>query len=128
MKKVSAIFLILVFLIANSGVAVSSHWCGGKLASIDFFSDGEHNCKCGNKPMKPNCCKDKTLHLKANDNLSKTNHFAFKISVPKFLFVIQTYNFVPHSAQHQYAASDFYHPPLFKPKALIYLLDRVFLI
>lgn len=126
MKKVTAIFLLLLFLIANSGVAVSVHWCGGKLASIDFFADGEHNCKCGKRPMKANCCKDKTVHLKANDELAKTNHFAFKFATPKFLFALPTQIVVLHSAQHLYAASDFYHPPPFKPKAPIYLLDRVF--
>ncbi len=128
MKKVTAIFLLLLFLIANSGVAVSLHWCGGKLASIDFFADGEHHCKCGKKPMKPNCCKDKTVHLKASDELAKTNHFAFKIATPKFVFALPTQIVVLHSAQHLYAAPDFYHPPPFKPKAPIYLLDRVFLI
>jgi hypothetical protein len=128
MKKATAIFLLLLFLIANSGVAVSVHWCGGKLASIDFFADGEHNCKCGKKPMKPNCCKDKTVQLKANDELAKTSHFAFKIASPKFLFAFPTLIETVPAAQHQYLVSDFYHPPQFKPKTPIYLLDRVFLI
>lgn len=128
MKKVTAILLLLLFLIANSGVAVSLHWCGGKLASIDFFADGEHNCKCGKKAMKPNCCKDKTIHLNASDELAKTSHFAFKIATTKFLFAfLAPTEFVP-SAKFKYVVSDFYHPPPFKPKNPIYLLDRVFLI
>lgn len=128
MKKVTTIFLLFVFLIANSGVAVSAHWCGGKLASIEIFADGEHKCKCGKKAMKPNCCKDKTVQLKANDELAKTSHFAFKIATPKFLFAFPTLIEIVPAAQNQYFVSDFYHPPQFKPKASIYLLDRVFLI
>lgn len=128
MKKVTAILLTLLFLFSNSGVVASVHWCGGKLASIDFFADGEHKCKCGKKAMKPNCCKDKTVHLKANNDLSKTTYFSFKISTPKFLFAFLTPFEVVPSVQFKYAASDFYHPPPFKPKAPIYLMDRVFLI
>ena len=128
MKKIIAIFLLLLFLIANSGVAISVHWCGGKLASIDFFSDGEHSCKCGKRPMKANCCKDKTVHLQANDELATTTHFAFKIATPKFLFAFPTLIEIVPAAQNQYLVSDFYQPPQFKPKTPIYLWDRVFLI
>ncbi len=127
MKKVITIFLLLLFLIPNSGIAVSIHWCGGKLASFDLFAGGEHKCKCGKMDMKPNCCKNKTTLLKANNEMSKNTHFAFKIS-PKFFFILLTQiNIVP-TAQLECIVSDYYHPPLFKPKTPIYLLDRVFLI
>lgn len=128
MKRVTAIFLLLLFLIANSGVAVSVHWCGGKLASIDLFSDGGHSCKCGKRAMKPNCCKDETVQLKANDELAKATQFTFKVALLKISFIPTKQIEVLPSAQYLYAASDFYHPPPFKPKAPIYLLDRVFLI
>jgi hypothetical protein len=127
-KKVIAIFLLLLFLIANSGVTVSAHWCGGKLATIDFFADGEHNCTCGKQSMKPSCCKDKTFHLQANDELAKTSYFNFKIASPKFLFACTAPIEIATATQHQYLVSDFYHPPEFKPKTPIYLLDRIFLI
>lgn len=128
MKKVTAILLLLLFLITNSGVAVSVHWCGGKLASIDFFEDGEHNCKCGKRPMKSNCCKDKTVHLKASDELAKPDPFAFKISTPKFVFALPIQKVVLHSAQQLFAVFYFNQSLVFKPKIPIYLLDRVFLI
>lgn len=128
MKKVTTIFLLLLFLISNSGVAINVHWCGGKLSSIDFFADGEHKCKCGKKAMKPNCCKDKTSQLKANDELSNTNHVDFKISISTFFFTLINQIEVVPSANYQYAASAFYHPEPFKPKAPIYLLDGAFLI
>ena len=128
MKKAAAILLSFFFLISNSVVAVSVHWCGGKLASVNFFADQEHNCKCGNRAMKPNCCKDKTVQLKANDELAKTNHFSLKITPPKCIFTLPIQITVLPSAQYQYVVADFYHPPPFKPKAPIYLLDGIFLI
>ena len=71
MKKVTAIFLLFLFLIANSGMVVSVHYCGGSLASIDFFSGEKHNCPCGEKPMKDNCCEDYATILKASDEVEK---------------------------------------------------------
>ena len=128
MKKFSGIFLLLLFLFSNSGIAVSVHWCGGKLASINFFLDGEHSCKCGKKPMKQNCCKDKTIHLKASNELSKPNHFAFKISTLKSVFELPIQIVELHSAQQLYVTTDFYPRNPYKSKVPIYLLDRNFLI
>lgn len=78
--------------------------------------------------MKPDCCKDKTSYLKVKDDVAKTNPIVFKTATPKFVFVAVKQIEVIPSAQHIYTAADFYHPPPFKPKAPIYLLDRVFLI
>lgn len=128
MKKITAILLLSFFLIANSGVAVSAHWCGGKLASINLYANGEHKCKCGKKAMKPNCCKDKTVQLKANDELVKTTFINFKIPIQKFLLACTSLNEVIPSSHYQFAVVSFYHPPLFKPKVPIFLLDGVFLI
>ena len=128
MKKVTAIFLLLTFLVANTGMAVTIHYCGGKLSSIDIFSFDKHPCKCGKKAMKKDCCKDKTTFLKMKEDLAKTNSIVFKTPSVKQIFpLVRQFELVP-SAQFQYLVSAFYHPPPFKPKAPIYLLDRVFLI
>lgn len=128
LKRAIAIFLLLFFLISNSGVAVGLHWCGGKLTSIEFFSDSDHNCKCGKRPMKQNCCKDKTLQLKANEDLAKINDFIFKISAPKYFFGIHFLVDNLPWEQYQCTSAVFYYPPPFKPKTPIYLLDRILLI
>ena len=128
MKRIRAIFLLLTFLIANSGMAVTAHYCGGKLSSILFLSFDMHPCKCGKKAMKKNCCKDKTTYLKMKNDLAKSNSIVFKTASPKLIFpYLKQFELVP-SAQFQYSVSAFYHPPPFKPKGPIYLLDRVFLI
>lgn len=78
--------------------------------------------------MKPNCCKDKAFQLKANDELAKTTQFTFKVVVPEIEYVSTTQIDVLPSAYLFYSDLDFYHPPPFKPKTPIYVLDRVFLI
>lgn len=128
MRKVTAIFLLFLFLIANSGMAVSIHYCGGSFASIDFFSGEKHNCPCGEKPMKDNCCEDHATVLKASNEVENTNHYILKTQLPKFEFATFTKPFTETSLILDYTISDFYHPPPFKPKNPIYLLDKVFLI
>jgi hypothetical protein len=128
MKRITAIFFLLTFLTANTGMAVSVHYCGGKLSSINFFSLDNHPCKCGKKAMKKDCCKDKTTFLKMKDDLGKLNLTSFKITQLKLSIALtKPIEFVP-TAQTQLVGSLFYHPPPFKPKSPIYLLDRVLLI
>lgn len=128
MKKLTAILLTLLFLVSNSGMAVTMHWCSGKLTSIDFFSADKSLCKCEKPAMKSDCCKDKTTTFKAKNDMAQANYFAFKLTTPKFNFTVVNQIEVLPSANFQYYASAFYHPPSFKPKAPIYLLDRIFLI
>ncbi len=127
MKKFKAILLLFLFVITNSGMAISIHWCGGKLSSVDFFSCSKNKCACGKKAMKPGCCKDKKVQFKVKDDLVKSNTVVFKVSPPMLAISAQQFTIVPKVC-FQYSAIDFYHPPPFKPKAPIYLLDRVFLI
>ena len=128
MKRITAIFLLLTFLTANTGMAVTVHYCGGKLSSINFFPLDGHYCKCGKKAMKKDCCKDKTTFLKMKDDLVKTNLTAFKISTSKLILSLpKAIEFVP-TAQTQLVVLSLYHPPPFKPTSPTYLLDRVLLI
>ena len=128
MKKTASFFFLLSFLIVNSGIVISVHWCGGKLASIDFFSPEGHNCKCGKKAMKSNCCKDKILHFKANKEIRKSNPVSYKfISFPG-VFALRGYPELFSFSSLTIFKTDFYHPPLFKPKVPIYVLDGVFII
>ena len=125
MKKATAILLLFLFLFTNSGMAVNVHWCKGKITSIKFFEDDEHGCKCGKKPMKRNCCKDKTVVFKAKIDPAKVNQFSFKIYLPKIELAPSLLTEITATAKPQHFTPDFYHPPPFKPKTPIYLLDRV---
>ena len=129
MQKFTAIILLLFFLIANSCVAVRLHWCGGNLASIDFFSRESHSCKCGKMVMKPGCCKNKTVHLKANNEFAKTTNYKIINSIISKLPYIQTQFFEVLPICH--FCQDFsinYKPPPYLFKTPIFILDSVFLI
>lgn len=77
MKKLIAIPLLLLYLVAVSGTMVQLHFCGRELASFTVNDTEEASCCCG--PQKPSaekerkaalaaddddCCKNKTITLK----------------------------------------------------------------
>jgi hypothetical protein len=56
-KKTLASILAIIYLGVSSGVAMTIHYCMGKVSSIDLF---HHSDKCGKCGMKTSsgCCKD----------------------------------------------------------------------
>jgi hypothetical protein len=72
-KKYIAIFLALTVMSTAQGFAFTVHFCGDKLASLDFFAK-EDNCKpssenqvdcCAIKAQKSKpCCTDQKVELK----------------------------------------------------------------
>ncbi len=128
MKKVTAILMLFLFLITNSGIAVTIHSCGGKIASVTLVSSNDHRCACGKKVMKPGCCKSKTTTLKAQKDLAKTNQLIFKSAVPDFdINLVSFCEFIPSTLYTNYSSA-FYRPPPNNSKVPIYLLDGIFLI
>ena len=128
MKKVTALLMLFLFLITNSGMAVTIHWCGDRLASINFFSADKHHCPCSRKAMKHGCCKDKTTTFKANDELANSTSCELHITAPGFGFALVSQIEALNLPAFKYSDSDFYHPPPFKPDVPIYLLNGAFLI
>lgn len=117
-----------MFLLGNSGIAVTVHYCGGKITSIDFIPDSKYKCKCGKKAMKPGCCKEKTSVFKVNNEMAKVSHFALKIAAPKNILTQLNLEKTVCRESFYYSVADYYHPPPYKPKVPIYLLNRVIII
>ena len=61
----TAIFAVYYLAVA-SGVTVHSHYCMGKLASMDLFHSRKNPCPCGEKGEMPGCCKHEVLLLKTD--------------------------------------------------------------
>lgn len=64
MKKLVAIFMILLFGVSSSGATIQLHYCCGKLKTISFGSIHEKDCgmqgEMGSKP----CCETKSISAK----------------------------------------------------------------
>lgn len=128
MRRLSAILLLFTFLIANSGMAVTMHFCGGEITSIDFFSTEKKACECGDKLMKSSCCKDKTAVFKTKIDNEKVGQFILKSSTSKYNFKSFNELVIAPLVQPRFYVLDLSLSYQFKPKVPIYLLDRVFLI
>ena len=97
-KKCTSLFLAILLLVSNIGLAFNVHFCEGKIASIssvyniEKISDApkksvvDEECCAENEKDHKQCCKDKVVDLedKSPDTIIKT--FSFQIDIP---FLIQ---------------------------------------
>ncbi|MBC7383257.1 MAG: hypothetical protein H7296_09760 [Bacteroidia bacterium] len=130
MKKIVAILLLFSFFLANSGMAVSMHWCGGKITHISFFSNDSHLCSCKKKEkdMKPGCCKDKTAFFKLKSEINSPNNHSFKASVFQIIYIHFNQKETAYLSLYKFTNTFFYYPPPFKPKVPTYITNGVFII
>lgn len=67
MKKFLIAILAIVYLAVSSGVAMSIHYCMGKVSSVDLVHTSDKCSKCGMK-TKGGCCKDEFKIVKLSDS------------------------------------------------------------
>ena len=93
-KKCTSLFLAILLLVSNIGLAFNVHFCEGKIASIssvyniEKISDApkknvvDEECCAENEKDHRQCCKDKVVDLedKSPDTIIKT--FSFQIDIP----------------------------------------------
>ncbi len=128
MKKISAIILLLFYMIPSFGINVTIHYCGGEISSISLLgSTTEDKCACGIKKMKNNCCKDSNFYFQVDDkqiqaqqtSINPIKSFAIQLMLTKILDVNYSYSHLETNGDY------FYHPPN-KLKTPIYIFQQVF--
>lgn len=72
MKKSVILFIAILYLATASGMVMNIHYCMGKISSVNFGHDKDHddgNCgKCGMDKTENHCCKDETQYVKLTDS------------------------------------------------------------
>ncbi|MDR6966236.1 hypothetical protein J2X31_000229 [Flavobacterium arsenatis] len=93
-KKCTSLFLAILLLVSNIGIAFNVHFCEGKIASISSVYTIEETCdapkksasdkECCAKKAKDHkqCCKDKVVDLEDNSSDKIIKNFSFQIDVP----------------------------------------------
>lgn len=129
-KKITSLFLAVLLLVSNFGLAVNVHYCGGKIAavssafttiqSIEKPVSSFQECCCIKKGDKKNeCCKNKVVDLKKETKEVAATSFSFQIEAPFVVLVVLDFvitNNVPvilSEKNLQYYCSP-NAPPLFK--------------
>lgn len=67
MKKITVAILAIIYLTVSSGVAMTIHYCMGKIASVDLMHPADKCGKCGMKTTG-GCCKDEFKIVKLSDS------------------------------------------------------------
>ena len=86
MKKLFAIFLILIYTSTALGMSINYHFCKGHLAHVTVLNfGGKTGCSCNPEAMPKGCCQDKLLYSKVD------NHKSIQAS-----YTINAISFIPH--------------------------------
>jgi hypothetical protein len=67
MKKFLTAILAIIYLVVSSGFTLNTHYCMGKIASVDLFQHDKCG-KCGMKQSTGGCCKDEVKVVKLQDS------------------------------------------------------------
>lgn len=126
-RQIAVIFLLFIHLLFSIGVAISTHYCAGKITSVKLSLLAEHKCPCGKKPMKKDCCKEEAKTFKIKNEQQKAYQFTLKIfqaftSQPLFSNDCKSYNPQPLTLNRYLC---FGHPPD-NTKSPLYIQHRVF--
>jgi len=66
-KKILTFFLAISYLAISTGVAISTHYCMGRVSSVTFFRYSDKCGKCG-MTTTGGCCKDELRIFKLVDS------------------------------------------------------------
>jgi hypothetical protein len=130
-KKVVAIFFVVIYGFASIGATVHTHYCMGKYVGTTLLESKDSKCgKCGMKEdaKKKGCCKDehKEFKLKTDQQKSNVTNISSVNFAPALLSPITNYN-VKALQNNKFASSNLHPPPIIQ-KLRLHILYAVFLI
>jgi hypothetical protein len=69
LKKTTTIFFLLIYCVLTVGMTVSTHFCGGKVTSVQVlpFFHKEDACGCDDTAIPDGCCKTEINTVQLND-------------------------------------------------------------
>jgi hypothetical protein len=129
------IFLAILLLVSNTGLAFNVHYCGDKIASVSLGSTepsilqkGE-DCCLKKAIKKESCCKDKKIVLKekAEDKIVKFFSFQFDYACLESEYQPTVFTTAPSFEKNQSLTyyCDANAPPLFKLYSQYLLYDKL---
>ena len=134
-KKHISLFLAVLLLVSNVGLAFNVHFCGGEVSSVSLNStlpslQSENGC-CGKKvtTKKDSCCKDKKIVIEKKTDNGIVKSFSFQFDyvclIPEFQCVVfeDVSNFKNNQSLTYYCDAN--APPLFKLYSQYLLYDKL---
>lgn len=123
-KKSTSIFLALLLLVSNIGVAFNVHYCGGSIAAISLHSEllsltePEGCCEKTTFIEKDSCCKDKVVHFEKKSDNATVKIVLFELMAPFIVPIQQSIVRTTTPQIQKTVVNDFYvainAPPLYQ--------------
>jgi hypothetical protein len=134
-KKHISIFLAVLLLVSNVGLAFNVHYCGGEISSISLNStlqsvQNEKGC-CGKKIIskKDSCCKDKKIVFQKKTDNGVVKSFSFQFDYAFLVPDCQPAVFIATPSFKNNLSLSYYcdanAPPLFKLYSQYLLYDKL---
>jgi hypothetical protein len=133
-KKQISIFLAILLLVSNVGLAFNVHYCGDEIASVSLnFTlpslKSEKGCCETKSSKKDSCCKDKKIVVQKKTDNGIVKSFSFQFG---YAFVVPEYNPIVFNAVPSFKNNlslsyycDANAPPLFELYSQYLLYDRL---
>jgi hypothetical protein len=133
-KKQISIFLAILLLVSNVGLAFNVHYCGDEIASVSLNSTlsplkSEKGCCETKASKKDSCCKDKKIVVQKKTDNGIVKSFSFQFD---YAFVVPEHNTIVFTAVPSFKSNlslsyycDANAPPLFKLYSQYLLYDRL---
>ena len=71
MKRLITLFIAIIYLVMSTGFVMNSHYCMGKLSSVELGRSEVKKCICGmriDRAKKSKCCHSKIEVVKLEDS------------------------------------------------------------
>jgi hypothetical protein len=84
MKRLVTLFIALIYLVMSTGFVMNSHYCMGKLSSIELGRSEVKKCICGmriDRAKKSKCCHSKLDVVKLQEAHKTAPSVLFQFSV-----------------------------------------------
>ena len=84
MKRLLTLFIALIYLVMSTGFVMNSHYCMGKLSSIELGRSEVKKCICGmriDSAKKNKCCHSKIDVVKLEDSHKSTPSILFQFNL-----------------------------------------------
>jgi hypothetical protein len=130
LKKCTTLFLALLMLVSNAGLAFNVHYCGGEIAAVSSVFSLEGICKIPEIPAEKvcctkkvvvehkKCCKDKLVNLQHRSEQNIVKAFSFQSNTAFIIPIWQPLVFTQTSSFKSAAVADYYcdahAPPLYR--------------
>ena len=128
-RKTWSYCLLLLYLLAATGLEVRAHYCGDALQSISMAGDPEKDC-CGDREMTSRCCYDKVVKVECADDQYTVKtalrapavEFSLALVPPAVVFS----DFRPYRPAFSQRLKPLSRGPLRSSSRPIFLLNQVF--